>query len=88
MPTNWLDLDQGIFRVADLTLNGSRPFQPREVPLLDTQAPFPIIPLPFAIGLWVMPLAPWVQALTLLARQLVTYHPSLIDQLGVRRQII
>ncbi len=50
--------------------------------MLDAQAPFPIIPSSLALGLWVLPLAPWAQTLTLLARRLVVHHPGLINRLG------
>ncbi len=48
----------------------------------DSQSSFPIVPSPLALGLWAVPLAPLAQALTILARRLVTHHPGLIDRLG------
>ncbi len=48
----------------------------------DPQSPFPTVPSPLAITLWAVPLMPLAQALSLLARRLITHHPGLIDRLG------
>jgi len=48
----------------------------------DIHTPFPTVPSLLASTLWVLPLAPLAQALTILARRLVTNHPGMISRLG------